>query len=483
MSNCKLQALYFATVKAEVLDEFEGEKGVFIKSFLINDKTNLNDWEVTKLANVKDGPNFKGMPGIEFFNKGRRDHTVGESYEDALRLQSPHAKGIIRKVIDMTGGVKLEQVTRMFDGIMIEKIRKAKAEGKDIFVSPAIFPRSIDDVDIIDMPDGSHIHRVNRYLPLHYAFVDEPAYGDEAKVTDICEGNDCLIKLAKISATEGIGQDGIEPIRTIPIIRVSRCTKTGKIKVTSKEGANLDDLVSENLTNKLGSDKEPTNEEIAIAFTESRKKLKSFNSQIQQSKKYSKLSVEETEKEKKMEARLVALEDDKKDREEEAKKAKAKKAKEDGLHENNNEEKLTAAEQEEKDKEDKAKKSKKAKEGNEDVTKEKKEETAKIASMQKVIDAEIKMPKIATYLKYRASVGDSEEILEVKKAKLMKGSIEDINDKLEEVAPHIAAMQFNTDAESPKPETEFPMMGMPGQMSGSTTKKSGSELYAELYGE
>ena len=89
MSNCKLQTLYFAATEFEVLDEFEGESGFFIKSFLINNKLNLNDWEVTEEANRLDGPEFKGMPGIEFFNKGRRDHTVGSTYTEALRLQSP----------------------------------------------------------------------------------------------------------------------------------------------------------------------------------------------------------------------------------------------------------------------------------------------------------------------------------------------------------------------------------------------------------
>jgi len=253
MSNCKLQTLYFAATEFEVLDEFEGEKGFFIKSFLINSKLNLNDWEVTEKANRLDGPEFKGMPGIEFFNKGRRDHTVGSTYAEALKLQSPHAKGIIRKVIGTETGEKLTQVSRIFDEEMIAKIKKARKEGKKMFVSPAIFPRSIDDVQIIERPEGGHIHRVHRYLPLHYAFVDEPAYGGDAAITDVCEGADCLIKLAKKAATtDGIGQDDIDPLRTIPIIRVSKCSKTGKINVSVAGDDELSKLVSECLSNKLG---------------------------------------------------------------------------------------------------------------------------------------------------------------------------------------------------------------------------------------
>jgi len=313
MSNCKLQTLYFAATEFEVLDEFEGEKGFFIKSFLINNKLNLNDWEVTEEANRLDGPEFKGMPGIEFFNKGRRDHTVGRTYTEALRLQSPHAKGIIRKVIGTETGEKLTQVSRIFDEEMIAKIKKARKEGKKMFVSPAIFPRSIDDVEIIERPEGGHIHKVHRYLPLHYAFVDEPAYGNDAAITDVCEGADCLIKLAKKAATDGIGQDEIDPLRTIPIIRVSKCSKTGKINVSVAGDDELSKLVSECLSNKLGEGEEPTDQELAICFSEAREKLKSNTSKIHQSKNYGKIlaTEEETRKEKeKLDARLTALEDD-----------------------------------------------------------------------------------------------------------------------------------------------------------------------------
>jgi len=487
MSNCKLQTLYFAATEFEVLDEFEGEKGFFIKSFLINNKLNLNDWEVTEEANRLDGPEFKGMPGIEFFNKGRRDHTVGSTYVEALRLQSPHAKGIIRKVIGTETGEKLTQVSRIFDEEMIEKIKKARKEGKKMFVSPAIFPRSIDDVQIIDRPEGGHIHRVHRYLPLHYAFVDEPAYGGDAAITDVCEGADCLIKLAK-TATDGIGQDDIDPLRTIPIIRVSKCSKTGKINVSVAGDDELSKLVSECLSKKLGEGEEPTDQELAICFSEARKKLKSNTSKIHQSKNYGKKmsNVEITEEKKKnLDARLTALEDtETKRKEEEAKKAKQKKAVEtednhekDMLEATDNDDDLTDKEKEEARK--KAKKGKKA--VDEKETEKEKEQTAKIASMNDIINTEIKLPKIASYLEYRASVGDTEEVIETKRAKLLKGSIEDINEKLEEVAPHMASMQFNTESKQKSGTTKYPY-GLGGtQLSGSANTKSAEEMYQELY--
>lgn len=487
MSNCKLQPLYFATIKFEVLDEFEGEQGTFIKSFLISDKLNLNDWEVTKQANQLDGPEFKGMPGIEFFNKGRRDHTVGESYEDALRLQSPHSKAIIRRVLGISTGIKLEQISRVFDENMIKKLKQMQKSGKDLFVSPAIFPRSIDDVEIIEKPGGGHIHRVHRYLPLHYAFVDEPAFGPEAKISEICEGKDCLVKLEKARlATDGIGQDDINPLREIPIVRVSRCTKTGKINITVGADKKLNDLVSECLSKKLGEGEEPTDKDIAICISEARKLLKSNTSKIPQSKSYGKkLANEEVTKEEmdKLNARLSAIEENEKEKEKEAKKAKAKKANE--TEPNHEEDMLESVEdipenetEKEKEARKKAKKAK-GKKGVDEETEKEKEQTAKIASMDKIINNEIKMPKIAKYLEYRASVGDSEEVLEAKKAKLLKASMDEIDEKLADVEPHIASLQFNKEVKQESGSTKFPMGLGVEQLSAST--KTAEEMYDEVY--
>ena len=489
MSNCKLQALYFATTKFEILDEFEGEQVTFIKSFLINSKLNLNDWEVTEEANRLDGPDFKGMPGIEFFNKGRRDHTVGNTYTQALHLQMPHAKAIIRKVLGTETGEKLTQISRVFDEEIIKKIRNHEIK----FVSPDIFPRSIDDVDIIQRPEGGHIHRVKRYLPLHYAFVDEPAYGtDDAKITDICDGPDCLIKLEKASAnipTDGIGQDEINPLRKIPIIRISKCSKTGKINVTVAGDDELSKLVSECLSKKLGEGQEPTDQELAICFSEAREKLNAINSDIEQSKKHGKKMGNEditTEEKKKLEARLTALEDDKDDREEEtAKKAKAKraKAKRAAENEDNHEEDMLETAVDDDDEEETPAARKKAKKAkakravdDEEESEKEKEQTAKIATLTKIVN----MPIIDKYLAARKMIGDDDEKLELTKTAMLKASVEDNQSKLDEIQPFLAQISFNTDAEQKSATTKFPMgLGSDSQFSGS--KKTAEEMFEELY--
>lgn len=479
MSNCKLQTLYFATTELEVLDEFEGEKGTFIKSFLINDKLNLNDWEVTAEANRLDGPDFVGMPGIEFFNKGRRDHTVGNTYQEALRLQTPHAKAVIRKVLGTETGGKLEQVSRVFDEKMIQFLRNKKTNGEKMFVSPAIFPRSIDDVQIIEKPDGSHIHRVHRYLPLHYAFVDEPAYGRDAEITDICEGADCLLKLSKAN-TDGIGQDDIEPLREIPIIRVSRCSKTGKVLVSVSGNDELSKLVSECLSEKLQPGEEPTDQELAICFSESREKLKKSNtSEIQGSKKYGKKLPDEFTKEdkEKLEARIAQLEDNEKKREEEAK--KSKKAQNTQQNEDNNEENMLETgniDEEDTPKEKLSKKSKKAKKGQDEETEKEKEQTAKIATLTKIANT----PIIEQYLAAKKMIGATEEQLTEIENKMMSASVEENQAKLDEIKPFLAQLQFNEQAEQKSAGTKYPMGLGETQLSGSSNK-SAEEMFTELY--
>ena len=494
MSNCKLQTLYFAATEFEILDEFEGEQGTFIKSFLINNKLNLNDWEVTEKANRLDGPEFKGMPGIEFFNKVRRDHTVGNTYTQALHLQMPHGKAIIRKVLGTETGEKLTQISRVFDEEIIKKLRNHEIK----YVSPAIFPRSIDDVEVIQRPEGGHIHRVHRYLPLHYAFVDEPAYGtDDAKITDICDGPDCLIKLEKASLsntpTDGIGQDNIDPLRKIPIIRVSKCSKTGKINVTVAGDEQLSKLVSECLSKKLGEGKEPTDQELAICFSEARKKLNAINSQIAESKKHSKkMDTDEITKDekKKLEARLTAIEDEREEEKEVAKKvakakrAKAKKAME---TEDNHEEDMLETGMDDDDDNDtehqkamdrkKAKKAKAKKAMGEEHDEKEKEQTAKIATLTKIVN----MPIIDKYLAARKMIGDDEEKLELTKTAMLKASVEDNQLRLDEIQPFLAQINFNSDAEQKSATTKFPMgLGSDSQFSGSS-KKTAEEMFEELY--
>jgi hypothetical protein len=81
---------YFASFQPfEIFEEFNGVPGVYIKSFLISDKVNLNKWQATHAANLSNLDTFLGRPGIHYINpeNGKRDHTGATTFEKSLQLQ------------------------------------------------------------------------------------------------------------------------------------------------------------------------------------------------------------------------------------------------------------------------------------------------------------------------------------------------------------------------------------------------------------
>jgi len=194
---CSIQKpVFLGATKFEVLREYKGVTGFFIRSFLINTTTNLNDWEVTARANQLDGETFLDRPGILFKKDGRRDHTSGRTKKESLDAQEPWRKADIVEVQGTNTGIKLMQVSRVTD----VKTQHLIEIGDIKFVSPAIFPKSLADVEIIPIGPNRHVHRVHRYDGLHYAFVDDPAYGPEASIEHFCRGDSCLIKLQQQQA-------------------------------------------------------------------------------------------------------------------------------------------------------------------------------------------------------------------------------------------------------------------------------------------
>ncbi len=52
----------------EIFEEFNGVPGAYIKSFLISDKINLNDWQATHEANISNLQDALGRLGIHYIN-------------------------------------------------------------------------------------------------------------------------------------------------------------------------------------------------------------------------------------------------------------------------------------------------------------------------------------------------------------------------------------------------------------------------------
>ncbi|MDH3312136.1 MAG: hypothetical protein OEM28_03195 [Nitrosopumilus sp.] len=82
--------MYFTPFEPfEVFEEFNGVPGTYIKSFLISDKINLNNWQVTHEGNLSNLESFLGRLEIHHTNpeNGKRDHTGATIFEKSLQLQ------------------------------------------------------------------------------------------------------------------------------------------------------------------------------------------------------------------------------------------------------------------------------------------------------------------------------------------------------------------------------------------------------------
>lgn len=430
MTNCtRLEAPVF--LAAQKIKSFEETpEGFMLECFLINTKINANDWMVTADANIQDGKTFEGRPDIEFINpEGKRDHTVGKSFEESIAVQEPFRKGTIQKVLGTETGEKLTSISLITDSDVIRKIKSHELQ----FVSPAVFPRSLEDIEIIRTGPNTHVHILHRYRGLHRAFVDEPAYETiDATLGPTCEGpiEECMIKLEQVQA--GIGDSEIDPLRERKIISVKKCTVTGN---TIIEFENTSNSKEKSTSNKL-----PTDEEM--------KKLDSRISKIAdeiEEKLKGKADIE-TEEEKT--SRLANEEETRK--KEEAKKSKSKKG---------NEQEDKTAEELEKEKE-----AKKAEE-------EKKEEdmTARIAG-----EISEKLPLIEKFVAAKTQVAglDSKAVTALRE-KLMKASLDTLKEKWDDIKEFAAGLPVK------EIETESPI-GYGASESFTASKKfeemSGSEL-------
>jgi len=456
MHSCSLESpIYSAATEFEFE---ETDEGFFVHAFLISNRVNANNWMVTSEANRLDGEDFLGKPDIVFINdKGIRDHTTGKTLEESIRVQEPFRKGTIRTVKGTDNGIRLTSTSKITDADTISKIKSGEIK----FVSPAIFPKSLEDVEIVRTGHNTHIHIIHRYNALHRAFVDDPAYGIEASVGPTCQGDvkDCMVKLQQISA--GIGDDEVDPLREIKLVKIktSRCSETGNLILEMPAGP-LNDLVSKCLSEKLGPGEEPTDEDLAICFQESREKLNkskakeskqatSDSNKRETSSKNIKMATENEKDEliAKLQAKAQEVEKELKDSRkaneeltEEKKKEEAKRAQED---ENKKEEARKSrkgkAQDDMTDEEKKA--AQEDEEKKEAAQDEKKEEelTSKIASQ-----LSIKIPLVQKYVaaKTQQKNLDSKAAKELYD-KTLSASVDEINSKLDDIGPYATTKNSN----------------------------------------
>ena len=194
----------------ELLTSYKNKSGNYSKSFLINKSINGNLWK----SENTDLSKWIGKPGVLYYENGKMEHTPGETESEMKKLQKPYeVSTIIDTGIDEnTGNAFAIEVIHDID--LFKKLQTGEIK----YRSPGLMGTMKKDSSLIDTVDVEH--------PVHHAFVDEPAYGPEAKVVGTCtgKGKDCITQLAPLMASieDSNSQNNIsnraEFVRTIPLI-------------------------------------------------------------------------------------------------------------------------------------------------------------------------------------------------------------------------------------------------------------------------
>lgn len=448
-----MQPIYMAASKIKFT---ETDEGFLVEGFLISNKLNANGWMVTREANKIDGHEWKGQPDIYFIKNGRPDHTTGDSYEASIEAQEPFRKGTMQKILGLDTGTRLSSISKIEDPDIAQRIKNKEI----MWTSPAVFPRSLADVEIVPTGLNSHIHILHRYRPLHRAFVDEPAYGrGETQLGLTCEGNtkECLVKLEQLKA--GIGDDDVNPLRTIPL-KVSRCAETNNLIVELKAGEEAD-CVSRILSEKLGPGEEPTDQDLAIAFEECRKQKSSkANSSLKPESRYGNQMPDEEITRKEMDALKSQMNDISEDvkkalkaqTETEEEKEKARKAQEEkdkengkGGREDTPDPRAKRGKHGQENETEKEKEARIAQEEDEEKKAQEEEEkkmTARIAS-----ELSVKIPLVEKYVAAKIAQKSLDEKASTElREKMLKASTDEIKEKLDDIESFVGITEQSTES-------------------------------------
>ncbi len=195
-----------ASDEIKILSEYDGTPGLYLKTFALSDQRNKNGWRVTWDSIKNNISDFvkNSRPGIDYTKcvdqKCDLDHVEASSFNRTINLQEDfRVSNIVGYTLneDTHTAYAIHQIT---DSKFAELVKS----GQRIFVSPMIWPVS-GGYDVKGTNEkGLPILDVYNWKAVHIAFVNDPAFGDDAKITAMCEGNDCQMRLlsAKQLTTE-----------------------------------------------------------------------------------------------------------------------------------------------------------------------------------------------------------------------------------------------------------------------------------------
>ncbi len=176
------------TNKDETAGKYVRPDVTILKTFFINDKVNVNDWQATWEGLKLDAQDLPGVPLV-------------------LQEDLQHPKFSVQKMFDR-GTIfdydideenhQIIVYVRITDPSIIERIKSGELQ----YVSPAVIPRGSESIHKEGTTDV-----LDRTLPLHLCIVGEPAYGkDAAKMTHLCsgDGKECYHRLKMMTAATQI---------------------------------------------------------------------------------------------------------------------------------------------------------------------------------------------------------------------------------------------------------------------------------------
>jgi len=213
-----LKAITFETenTDTDILDNYNGRTGKFIKGFLANTKRNKNGWRLTLDSLKKYSSDFINHPGIRYFEGGEPDHTGGRSYRDNMRNQEDYR---VVNIIDVSLDESTETLNYVGE-ILDEDFEKEWEAGNIVKTSPAVWPEETEVVGHMD--DGREKLDVYKWRALHQAYIDKPAYGDDATTISTCDGDGAACKIRLSAKTQGKGlcaNDNLAPLMEVPLIK------------------------------------------------------------------------------------------------------------------------------------------------------------------------------------------------------------------------------------------------------------------------
>lgn len=162
----------------------------------MNNKRNKNEWRANWNGIVEHSKSAIGMPGIAYEKcvegKCGLDHVEADTFEETVEKQKPFK---VTEIKDYTLNEDKSQVDFIHEVVDDDFWEKVKS-GKIKYVSPMIWPAT-GGYDVVGV-GRDNIPQVDAFhwKFVHHAFLEEnPAFGKDANISAMCEGEDCQVKL------------------------------------------------------------------------------------------------------------------------------------------------------------------------------------------------------------------------------------------------------------------------------------------------